>query len=91
MDVVVAEAEAAVVEEQVQENETSPEIKKSKSKHLNKLLYNKIREQMEFYFSDSNLSKDRFIKQEIIKSPDDGCKHYNLYYLLNHLNILFFI
>lgn len=82
MDIEVAvAAEAAVEEEQIQdenENETLPEIKKSKSKHINKLLYNKIREQMEFYFSDSNLSKDRFIKQEIIKSPDDGCKHYSL-------------
>lgn len=44
-----------------------------KSKYLNKLLYKQIREQMEFYFSDSNLSKDRFLKQEISKS-EDGCK-----------------
>ena len=26
--------------------------------------------QMEFYFSDSNLSKDRFLKQQILSSPD---------------------
>ena len=33
----------------------------------------KICEQMEFYFSDSNLSKDRFLKQEI-SANSDGCK-----------------
>lgn len=29
--------------------------------------------QIEFYFSDSNLQKDRFLKQAISKNPD-GCK-----------------
>ena len=29
--------------------------------------------QMEFYFSDANLSKDRFLKKEIDQT-DDGCK-----------------
>ena len=28
---------------------------------------------MEFYFGDSNLQKDRFLKQAISKNPD-GCK-----------------
>ena len=40
----------------------------------NKKLENrrKILQQIEFYFSDSNLSKDRFLKQEILNSPE-GC------------------
>lgn len=37
-----------------------------------KELRHKILEQMEFYFSDSNLTKDRFLKQEITNSQD-GC------------------
>jgi hypothetical protein len=40
-----------------------------------KFLHKRIKEQMEFYFSDSNLSKDRFLKQEIQKS-DDGCEYF---------------
>jgi La-related protein 7 len=60
--------------QELNESSTETEIKKSsKIKHVNKLLYKQIREQMEFYFSDSNLSKDRFINQEISKS-EDGCK-----------------
>ena len=54
-------------------NQSSELKKHSKTKHANKLLYKQMREQMEFYFSDSNLSKDRFINQEIVKSQD-GCK-----------------
>ena len=44
----------------------------SDDKHLKKEMRQKILEQMEFYFSDSNLSKDRFLKQQI-KSSEDGC------------------
>lgn len=38
----------------------------------NKEMRKKIRDQLEFYFSDSNLTKDRFLKQEI-KNSTDGC------------------
>ena len=31
-------------------------------------------QQIEFYFSDSNLLKDRFMKQAILNDPD-GCKY----------------
>lgn len=31
--------------------------------------YNAIRAQMEFYFGDANLTKDRFLKQLIDKDP----------------------
>ena len=33
----------------------------------------RIRAQMEFYFSEANLAKDRFLKQEM-KSSEAGCK-----------------
>ena len=36
----------------------------------------KIKEQIEFYFSDSNLSKDRFLLNEIKTNSKDGCKIY---------------
>ena len=33
--------------------------------------------QIEFYFGDSNLQKDRFMKQEINKHPE-GCEYFVL-------------
>lgn len=43
-----------------------------KGRHRKKHLYNTILHQMEFYFSDSNLSKDRFLSQLINK---EHCKY----------------
>lgn len=40
-----------------------------KGRHRKKHLYNAILKQMEFYFSDSNLSKDRFLSQLIQEDP----------------------
>lgn len=34
-----------------------------------KQFYNAIRNQMEFYFGDANLSKDRFLKKLIAEDP----------------------
>jgi La-related protein 7 len=48
-------------------NKTDPR----KYRHRKKHLYNAIREQMEFYFSDSNLSKDRFMSEAL---KLDECK-----------------
>lgn len=45
----------------------------AKDKSAKKEKRQKICEQMEFYFSDSNLSKDRFLKQEITFA-EEGCK-----------------
>jgi hypothetical protein len=52
------------------------DIKKmSEEKDVKKDTRKKIAQQMEFYFSDSNLSKDRFLKQEIQSaSLQGGCK-----------------
>lgn len=40
-----------------------------KGRHRKKQLYNSILQQMEFYFGDSNLSKDRFLSQLMAKDP----------------------
>ncbi len=44
------------------------------TKHERKELLDRIRTQMEFYFSEANLSKDRFLKQEL-QSAEDGCMY----------------
>lgn len=41
-----------------------------KGRHRKKQLYNSILKQMEFYFSDSNLTKDRLLSQLLEK--DNG-------------------
>lgn len=44
-----------------------------KYRQRKKQRYNVIRQQMEFYFGDSNLTKDRYLHQ-LIKDSSDGCK-----------------
>lgn len=46
-----------------------PDEQPKKSRHRKKHLYHTILQQMEFYFSDSNLSKDRFLSQLLSQSP----------------------
>lgn len=50
--------------EQVDDGDQKKSYRKRK-KHY----YNAIRAQMEFYFGDANLSKDRFLKQLLDKDP----------------------
>lgn len=50
-----------------------------KYRQRNKQRRNAIRQQLEFYFSDSNLAKDRFLSQLIKKSPD-SCKLKTFFY-----------
>jgi hypothetical protein len=60
----------------------------SEEKGVKKETRQKIAQQMEFYFSDSNLSKDRFLKQEIQSaSSRGGCKTAFLIYKSNEINI----
>lgn len=61
------------------------QIPKKNGRHRKKHLYNSILQQMEFYFSDSNLSKDRFMAQLLKDSP---CKLL-LIYLYNRFRHLF--
>lgn len=42
---------------------------KHKGRHRKKQKYNAIRSQMEFYFSDANLTKDRYLGQRIKEDP----------------------
>lgn len=50
---------------------TGEETTHKKGRHRKKQLYNSILQQMEFYFSDSNLTKDRFLTQ---LTKEDPCK-----------------
>lgn len=56
------------MELKIEEN-ASKESSSSKSE-----IRKNVCQQMEFYFSDANLTKDRFLKKEITSSPD-GCKY----------------
>lgn len=47
-----------------------------KTRKRKKQMFNQIRQQIEFYFSDANLSKDRFLKKLMEKDP-------GILYLLN--------
>lgn len=46
-------------------------------RHRKKQKFNVIRQQIEFYFGDSNLSKDRFLKKLI---DEDPCKSQHTYF-----------
>ena len=52
--------------------QTDSDHESKENKEKKKLLRSKILQQMEFYFSDSNLAKDRFLKNEILHA-EDGC------------------
>lgn len=55
------------------EGEKGAQSKKPRKRK--KQIYNVIRQQMEFYFSNANLSKDRFLKKLI---EDDTSKNIHL-------------
>lgn len=70
---------------QVEQDEAPQKLWKGK-KHIKKVFYEKIMNQMEFYFSASNLAKDRFMSQLI---QEDPCKLHNI--LREQLNSILFI
>ncbi|XP_034243930.1 la-related protein 7 [Thrips palmi] len=49
--------------------DASEENIKTKQRRRKKLLYKTVREQMEFYFSDANISKDRMLRQMVENDP----------------------
>lgn len=65
----------------VTDNDTSttttdaPKVTK-KSRKRKKHIFNDVRQSMEFYFSDANLSKDRFLMRLIEKDPGE-CDYVN--------------
>lgn len=44
-------------------------IKVQNPRKRKKQYYNRIRQQLEFYFGDANLSKDRFLNKLLVKNP----------------------
>lgn len=63
-------------------NESITEKEKKSVRHRKKKFYNEIRQQMEFYFGDANLAKDRFTRELIQKDP---CKFF--YFKIIILNL----
>jgi La-related protein 7 len=53
----------------VENDQGEGEVSLKKVRHRKKQLYKTLRKQMEFYFSDANLTKDRFLKNLIMEDP----------------------
>nr|CAD7586797.1 unnamed protein product [Timema genevievae] len=65
------EVESKIVSTMEGEEDDETEVAPTKKgRHRKKQLYQDLRAQMEFYFSDSNLTKDRFMGQLLQKSPE---------------------
>lgn len=58
------------MEDEGEKMEEASEGAQKKPRKRMKSLYNSIRDQIEFYFSDSNLHRDRFMKKVITESGD---------------------
>lgn len=73
-----------IIEESIVVEEQKPEILRKKSRKRHRELHASILKQMEFYFSDANLSKDRFLGKLIFQNP---CKY--LYFSNKKINLKF--
>lgn len=51
------------------DSDAKPNQKQHHHRKRKRHIFNAIRQQMEFYFSDANLAKDRFLKQLVEKDP----------------------
>lgn len=56
----------------------SKEMEKKKRSRVKQLLGD-VKKQVEFWFGDVNLHKDRFLKK-LIDESDDGCKAVSIYH-----------
>lgn len=78
---VVNDEEEHGEKESKQVNENNRNSNKTHHRKRKKQFFNTIRHQMEFYFGDANLSKDRFINKLLAKDP---CKNYIVLSLESH-------
>lgn len=62
----MSESENTDAVDQDAKHETNP---RKRIRHRKKQVYENIMKQMEFYFSDANLSKDRFLGDLVKKDP----------------------
>lgn len=67
-----AEREAAAAEASSR-NKDAEKKKRSRVKQL----LGDVKKQVEFWFGDVNLNKDRFLRK-LIDESEDGCKHLNI-------------
>ena len=70
------------VEEPAKVEEPKPEVPRKKHRKRHRELHANILKQMEFYFGDANLSKDRYLSKLLYEDP---CKYKN-----NFLRLFFF-
>lgn len=72
-----------VIEEPIDVEELKPDIPRKKPRKRHRELHASILKQMEFYFSDANLSKDRFLGRLISQSP---CEYYIYFSILKTIS-----